>query len=241
VEILNLGGASEEVPTPNKSRKPNKKFKIALGIGVLAVMTGLGSTLAANISLNGGAPVEFGQGVAITAACNGDTPITLTPTSTFTNTEDAETSKFTLSGVAISGIQFSTTDPTGFGCAGKTFILKAYTDQTQFETLTQGQNNTSSPLYMTGTRNTAIAFTIDNMGAITHAYVAKVDGNKDDVLIGYNEAGGVTITLTNGVDSRAVSKFTLETIDTPPSGLLDTTNDWRKSLHQRQQEKQLQE
>jgi hypothetical protein len=226
VEILNLGGASEEVPTPNKSRKPNKKFKIALGIGVLAVMTGLGSTLAANISLNGGGPVEFGQGVAITAACNGTDPITLTPTSTFTNTEDAQTSIFTLSGVVISGINFSIPNQAGIGCAGKTFILKAYTDQTQFETATQGKNNTSGPLYMTGTHNTAIAFTIDNMGAITYAYVAKVDGQQSDVTIGYNEAGGVTITLTNGVDSRAVSKFTLETIDTPPSGSLNTTNDW---------------
>ena len=227
MEILNLGGASEEVPTPNKSRKPNKKFKIALGIGVLAVMTGLGSTLAANISLNGGAPVEFGQGVAITAACNGDTPITLTPTSTFTNTEDAETSIFSLSGVVITGIDFSTPNQTtGIGCAGKTFILKAYTDQTQFETATQGHNNTSGPLYMTGTHNTAIAFTIDNMGAITHAYVAKDDAQQGDVAIRYDEAGGFTITLTNGVDSRAVSKFTLETIDTPPSGSLNTTNDW---------------
>jgi len=227
VEILNLGGASEEVPTPNKSRKPNKKFKIALGIGVLAVMTGLGSTLAANISLNGGAPVEFGQGVAITAACNGESPITLTPTSTFTNTEDAQTSIFTLSGVVFSGINYSTPNQTtGIGCAGKTFILKAYTDQTQFESATQGKNNTSGPLYMTGTHNTAIAFTINNMGAITQAYVAKADGQPNDVTIGYDGSGGVTITLRNGVDSRAVSKFTLETIDTPIGGSLNTTDDW---------------
>ena len=227
MEILNLGGASEEVPTPNKSRKPNKKFKIALGIGVLAVMTGLGSTLAANISLNGGAPVEFGQGVAITAACNGESPITLTPTSTFTNTEDAETSIFTLSGVVFSGINYSTPNQTtGIGCAGKTFILKAYTDQTQFESATQGKNNTSGPLYMTGTHNTAIAFTINNMGAITQAYVAKADGQPNDVTIGYDGSGGVTITLRNGVDSRAVSKFTLETIDTPIGGSLNTTDDW---------------
>lgn len=226
MEILNLGGASEEVPTPNKSRKPNKKFKIALGIGVLAVMTGLGSTLAANISLNGGGAVEFGQGVAITAACNGDAPITLTPTSTFTNTEDAETSIFALSGVVISGINLSTPDQTtGIGCAGKTFILKAYTDQTQFETATHAQTDTSGPLWMTGTHNTAIAFTINHAGTISDAYVAQTDGQASDVHFTTDEIGGVTISLDNGIDSRAVDKFTLESIDTPGTGL-DTTVDW---------------
>ena len=225
MEILNLGGASEEVPTPNKSRKPNKKFKIALGIGVLAVMTGLGSTLAANISLNGGGAVEFGQGVAITAACNGDVPITLTPTSTFTNTEDAETSIFTLSGVVFSGINFSDPNPAGEGCAGKTFILKAYTDQTQFETATQNGTDTSGPLYLTsGATNTAIAFTIDNFGNVTQAYVPNGNGQILFVHFTADESGGVTISLDNGIDSRAIDKFTLESIDTPEGGLSNT--DW---------------
>ena len=227
MEILNLGGASEEVPTPNKSRKPNKKFKIALGIGVLAVMTGLGSTLAANISLNGGGAVEFGQGVAITAACNGDAPITLTPTSTFTNTEDAETSIFTLDSVVISGINLSTPDQTtGIGCAGKTFILKAYTDHTQFETATQGGNDTSTPLFMTsGNYNTAIAFTILSDGTLGAAYVTHSDGHAADIssVIG-DESGGVAISLANGIDSRAIDKFTLESIDTPSGGL--SSADW---------------
>jgi hypothetical protein len=222
VEILNLGGASEEVPTPNKSRKQNKKFKIALGIGVLAVMTGLGSTLAANISLNGGAPVEFGQGVAITAACNGVAPITLTPTSTFTNTEDAETSIFTLSGVVISGINLSTPDQTtGIGCAGKTFILKAYTDQTQFETATHAGLDTSGPLWMTETYNSAIAFTIQGDGTISYGYVPTSEGAGNYVHFTTNGVGGVTINLDHGIDSRAINKFTLESIDTPIGGLGD--------------------
>jgi hypothetical protein len=227
VEILNLGGASEEVPTPNKSRKPNKKFKIALGIGVLAVMTGLGSTLAANISLNGGGAVEFGQGVAITAACNGDVPITLTPTSTFTNTEDAETSIFTLDSVVISGINLSTPDQTtGIGCAGKTFILKAYTDQSMYQESTTSGSDTSGPLYMTtGSHNSAIAFTILANGTIDASYVTHSDGHAADISsINGDESGGVTVALSNGVDSRAIDKFTLESIDTPSGGL--ATADW---------------
>ena len=78
MEILNLGG------TPKRSSSSaRKKLRMVLGVTALAAVTGLGSTLAANISLNGGGNVEFGQGVATTAACDGD--ITLTPVSTFSN------------------------------------------------------------------------------------------------------------------------------------------------------------
>jgi hypothetical protein len=74
-----------------------------LGIGALAAVTGIGSTLAANISLNGGGNVEFGQGVATTAACDGD--ITLTPVSTFENT--AEDPTFAMTAIQVSDIDFT--------------------------------------------------------------------------------------------------------------------------------------
>ena len=47
------------------SRKP---LKLVLGIGALVGVIALGSTLAANINLNSGAPVEFGQGVTQTTS-----------------------------------------------------------------------------------------------------------------------------------------------------------------------------
>ena len=80
MEILNLGSAAEDNSPAPKARK---KLRVILGIGALAAVTGIGSTLAANISLNGGGNVEFGQGVATTAACDGN--VTLTPVSTFSN------------------------------------------------------------------------------------------------------------------------------------------------------------
>ena len=89
MEILNLGGAEDSYSPAPKSRK---KLRVILGIGALAAVTGLGSTLAANISLNGGGNVEFGQGVATTAAC--DDTITLTPVSTFVNSAYAGESTF---------------------------------------------------------------------------------------------------------------------------------------------------
>jgi hypothetical protein len=100
VEILNLGGAEDSYSPAPKSRK---KLRVILGIGALAAVTGLGSTLAANISLNGGGNVEFGQGVATTAAC--DESITLTPVSTFSNSYEDAT--FALTAIQISDIDLT--------------------------------------------------------------------------------------------------------------------------------------
>jgi uncharacterized repeat protein (TIGR02543 family) len=102
VEILNLGGAADNYSPASKSRK---KLRVILGIGALAVVTGLGSTLAANISLNGGGNVEFGQGVATTAAC--DDSITLTPVSTFVNSPYAGDATFGVSAIQISDIDLT--------------------------------------------------------------------------------------------------------------------------------------
>ena len=100
MEILNLGGAAESNTPAPKSRK---KLRVILGIGALAAVTGLGSTLAANISLNGGGNVEFGQGVATTAACDDD--ITLTPVSTFSNSYEDAT--FAMTAIQVSGIDLT--------------------------------------------------------------------------------------------------------------------------------------
>lgn len=69
---------------PSRPRKKNSTSRTFLGIMTVAAVAALGSTFAANISLNSGAAVEFGQGVAVTAAC--DAAITVTPGATFTNT-----------------------------------------------------------------------------------------------------------------------------------------------------------
>jgi hypothetical protein len=80
MSILNFDGTS--------GRKSGKPFKVILGIGALAAVVAVASTLAANININSG-PVEFGQGVAQTTAC--DDSITVTPRSQFINSIDSET------------------------------------------------------------------------------------------------------------------------------------------------------
>ena len=130
MEILNLGGASDNNASAPKA---GKKLRVLLGIGALAAVTGIGSTLAANISLNGGNNVEFGQGVVTTAACDGD--ITIAPSSIFVNpspdpsASPAPTARFDLGTIALSDVDTTAQDPSTddlVGCAGTTLTIKAY-------------------------------------------------------------------------------------------------------------------
>jgi hypothetical protein len=115
--VLNLDGSS--------GRKSGKSLKVLLGIGGLAAVVAIASTLAANISINSG-PVEFGQGVSQTAAC--DDQITVTPYSTFIN--DSSTGSHKLSSIKVSGI-----DSTEGKCSGKTFVIKAYGEEGMLDLL----------------------------------------------------------------------------------------------------------
>ena len=95
------------------SHKPRMNKSI-LGFGILVGFIALGSTLAASINLNDGTPVEFGQGVAQTTAC--DSNITITPFSSFVNSE--ENPDFYFNSFSVSDISSS--------CSGKIFTIKAY-------------------------------------------------------------------------------------------------------------------
>ena len=101
-----------------------KTLRLLFGIGALIGVIALGSTLAASINLNSGNPVEFGQGVAQTVACDSD-GITLVPYSTFIN--DEENSTFYFSSIQVSDVSSN--------CAGITFKLRAY------------MNGSNDPLY----------------------------------------------------------------------------------------------
>ena len=114
MSLLNLDSGGKE-----RSRKP---LKVILGIGALAAVVAVASTLAANININSG-PVEFGQGVASTTACDSD-GITVTPYSTFINAADAGSHMFT--SLTIGGI-----DSSPDKCEGKIFLIKAYGDGNQ--------------------------------------------------------------------------------------------------------------
>jgi len=102
-----------------KTSGSNKSLKYLLGIGALVGTIVLSSTFAASINLNAGGPVEFGQGVVQTTAC--DDEITVTPISTFVNAVGYGSHLFT--SLRISGI-----DSSEGKCSGKRFLIKAYGD-----------------------------------------------------------------------------------------------------------------
>ena len=87
-------------------------FLLLLVGGTYLVQT----TLAANIALNSGGSVEFGQGVTATAACSGATNLTITPNSTFTNVSGGGAYYF--SSVTVSNIPSD--------CNGRDFTINAY-------------------------------------------------------------------------------------------------------------------
>ncbi len=141
MEILNLGGSHEPSARPTK-----KKFKVVLGIGLLAGVLGLGSTLAATINLGTGSTVEFGQGISATTACDGD--VTVVPGSTFVNAAGTA-GDFQLTSITISDINsVAVNTGTGEGCGGQTFILHAYTDDDTMATNYAVGASKISPLYL---------------------------------------------------------------------------------------------
>ena len=109
-------------PGPSRPRRKNSSSRAVLGIMTVAALGALGSTFAANISLNSGASVEFGQGVAVTAAC--DSEITVTPVAAFTNTLATPTpaatptnlGTFKVGSILITGIDVA--------CVNKVFKLQ---------------------------------------------------------------------------------------------------------------------
>ena len=101
-----------------KRKKPRAIFGSALllfGAGLF-----LNTTLAANINIGTGGNVEFGQGIAVTAACSGSSVITATPISSFVNTSGA--GDFYFNSVTVSGIPSS--------CNGDDFQISVYDSTT---------------------------------------------------------------------------------------------------------------
>lgn len=119
MEILNLGNGSED--SSAQASPKSKKLKVAkaaIGIGTIASFAGLGSTLAANITLNDDQNVEFGQGVAQTAGCDAD-GFTITPISYY----DPDSSTFRLDYVEVSGLNLI---PEGADAATAAYDASAY-------------------------------------------------------------------------------------------------------------------
>ena len=130
-------------PTPQipKNKLPSKF--IATGALILGSILFFQGTFAGNVSLNSGSGVEFGQGVSQAVACSGNTDLTLTPRSSFTN---GSPGAHYLNSVTVSNIPTS--------CYGADFTISAYND------------SSGSPLALFNTSSTA-AVIYNNAGAFS--------------------------------------------------------------------------
>ena len=209
MEILNLGGSND-----SSGPAPKKKFKVLLGVGLLAAVMGMGSTLAASITLSSGSPVEFGQGVAATTAC--DTSLTVTPFSTYVNRETSTAADFLFSSVSISNLDTRTTDTSsGEGCGGRVLVLKAYTDTATAATKYAANQLVSNPLYLgwaygsTGNVTGGATQTPAGVGYNTGVSIGiPTSGNTCTILVGgYGgikmDKNGVSCTITPGAAGAA--------------------------------------
>jgi len=106
----------------NAQSRFGEPFRLVLGVSTLTVALVFGSTLASNINLNSGAPVEFGQGVSQFTAC--DDQVNVTPVSSFSNDEN---NGFKFSGIRITDLDGTTQiDAVDKGCAGETLTIKSF-------------------------------------------------------------------------------------------------------------------
>ena len=182
---LNL---EQDEPVPTKNKKKNRNLKIFLGIGALIAIPAIGSTLAANITVNAGS-VQFGQGISQAVAC--DSNVTITPVNQFSNASAA--GSFNLDTITVSGIANA--------CSGFKFSLKAFGD------------TSSTPLTISsgGAITNAIIFTPTISGSCTVA--AQASASETDTCAYSSDSNTVQVVLGAGVTLPATSiyKFTLET------------------------------
>ena len=146
-----------------------KKPKALFGSLLLVFAGGLflNTTLAANINLNSGGRVEFGQGTSITTACSEGSALTVTPQSEFVNTSGA--GAYYVKSIQVSGIPSS--------CEGKDFNISLYDDI---------PNSDALPIFGTSTR---VATVYNNAGTFQQGF----QGTGSTVS---SASGGFTVSFT---------------------------------------------
>lgn len=166
----------------SKRKSAKKPLRPALVIGILVAVIAVGTTFAATINLNSGTGIEFGQGLEQVVACSGNTPLTITPSTTgFVNSTGGGSYPF--SSITVSNIPSS--------CQGFDFKINAY------------GNSSSTPLALFNSTSTA-AVVYDNAGT----FQAGTGGTGMSVSSG---SGTFTITFASPVaTSDAVYKLTIQ-------------------------------
>lgn len=116
MEILNFD-------SNGSSRSPKKRARLVTLIGGAFLFAAVGSTFAANITINTTDSLEYGQGLTQAAACNPS--LKVIPVNKFTNSAGGGT--FYLETITVQDTTTATAVGVGLGnCAGKTLRVTAY-------------------------------------------------------------------------------------------------------------------
>ena len=141
----------ESASQPAAQRKRRKAPLILAGIGLIALVPVVGSTFAANISINSDAAIEFGQGNQAVTAC--DNEITVTPQAEYAPGAGTWSLSIDLSDI-------------GAACNGKTFTVTAWDAESDLEVETFVYNDTSmsgsnTVAFDTATPDALLAVTVE--------------------------------------------------------------------------------
>jgi hypothetical protein len=199
MSILNFEDDKKSKNYSNKSSQ-HKRFKAILGIGAVALSISLGSTLAANINLNSGTPVEFGQGVATTMAC--DNSVFITPNSEFVN--DANYPGFKFTSFTVSGI--------GNECIGKVFTIKAYKNG-QSDPLNLYMVNAGDSFNQVQVFRSQVGYVFVGAGAFAAGLSSSTEDSFTITFATSDVSGVVQVTTIPLASAEDVDRMTIESRD----------------------------
>lgn len=158
---------------------------LAVVISIFGAGLYIQSTLAANVSLNSGGAIQFGQGVVRTVACSGTQSLIVTPLSSFVNVSGGGSHKF--SAIKVDNI------PTT--CRDQDFTFFAYNNVSG--SAAQAIFNTSSTRAVVQMKNND---------------TFEVGAGGSGLSVTTNSSSSFTVTFTSPVgDSSATNKLTVET------------------------------
>lgn len=150
----------------------------------LLLLFPIGGTMATNVTIGSGNPIEFGQGVQVITTCAPNVPIYLRPHESFVNAPGAE-GRFMFSGVSLEGIQNS--------CIGYDFIIRAY-----------GETGSAIPLFDTSKREARVFQSSNSTFSRS---------SSDGFSISHQGFGEFKLTFDSPVSSSAgVYRLTLEVV-----------------------------
>ena len=173
-----------------QSRSP-RTLVVTTGAFILGALLVFQGTFASNIALNSDAGVEFGQGIAVAAACSGNTNLRVAPTASFANAVNAGSHYF--KSVSVTNIPTS--------CRFKELKLSIYDD------------SKANPETLFGAKTSINVFFNSNVfytSAVDSNYVM-VDTTTSDCSSGGGTCYGFTATFINpSLLSSKVGKLVIQ-------------------------------